>query len=243
MPEPALERGSGVSLWRQIERTLAAEIASGVHQPGSRLPPELELGERFAVNRHTVRRAVSSLAQRGLLRVEQGRGTFVQENVIDYEVGRRTRFHENLARQKRAAQGQLLRSYGMPATRDAAKALEVRVGAPLLVLETLGEADGRPMSVAAHYFPAKRFAGLEEAYLATRSITKALERLGVRDYTRKVTRVTARMPTADEARLLAQPATRPILLAESVNIDSERKPIEYGLARFASDRVQLVFEP
>src|SRR3546814_2598248 len=80
----ALERGGGFALWRQIAHTLGEEIARGDHPPGSRLATEAELSTRFAVNRHTVRRAVAELGAQGLLRVEQGRGTFVQENVIDY---------------------------------------------------------------------------------------------------------------------------------------------------------------
>ncbi|WP_293761837.1 GntR family transcriptional regulator, partial [uncultured Aquitalea sp.] len=81
-----IERGSGVAVWRQIENTLAEEIAGGRLQAGERLPTELQLAERFGVNRHTIRRAVSTLVERGLLRVEQGRGTFVQDNAIDYAI-------------------------------------------------------------------------------------------------------------------------------------------------------------
>ena len=50
------------------------------------------LSERFGVNRHTVRRAISTLVEQGLLRVEQGRGTFVAEDVVEFVVGERTRF-------------------------------------------------------------------------------------------------------------------------------------------------------
>lgn len=51
------------------------------------------------------------------------------------------------------------------------------------------------------------------------------------------------MPDSEEARLLRLPRNRPILVTESINIDSEGKPIEFGVARFAGDRVQIVFEP
>jgi GntR family phosphonate transport system transcriptional regulator len=52
----------------------------------------------------------------------------------------------------------------------------------------------------------------------------------------------ARLPDADEARLLQQPKNRPVLVTESVNVDANGKPIEYGVARFAADRVQIVFQ-
>ncbi len=85
-----VERGSGVALWRQIEETLAGEIAR--KQLRERLPNEATLAERFGVNRHTIRRAVQALEARGMVRIEQGRGTFVQEEFIDYKLGKRSRF-------------------------------------------------------------------------------------------------------------------------------------------------------
>src|SRR3546814_8669073 len=65
---------------------LADEIRTGQWGEGARLPTEAELAARFRVNRHTLRRAIGGLVDRGLVRVEQGRGIFVRENVL--EIGR-----------------------------------------------------------------------------------------------------------------------------------------------------------
>ncbi|MSO76113.1 MAG: phosphonate metabolism transcriptional regulator PhnF [Alphaproteobacteria bacterium] len=237
-----LERGAGFTLWRQIEAVLEDEIAQGAHPPGARLPTEVALATRFSVNRHTIRRAMAGLAERGLLRVEQGRGTFVQEHMVDYPLGRRTRFSENVARAERAPGDRLLRALTLPASPEVAEALAIAANAPVVMLETLGEADGRPLGLGAHHFPAARFLGLIRAYEASRSISRALAACGVPDYTRKLTRITVRMPSADEARILQQPANRPVLVTEAVNVDAAGAPIEYGVARFAGDRVQLVVE-
>jgi phosphoribosyl-ATP pyrophosphohydrolase len=67
---------SGIARWRQIAETLRQEVTSGVFVTG-RLPTESSLATRFHVNRHTVRRAVAVLVKEGIVRVEQGRGTFV----------------------------------------------------------------------------------------------------------------------------------------------------------------------
>src|SRR3546814_943740 len=90
-----LQRRAGGALWRQIAETLEKDIREQVYEPGQRLPTEAELAERFSVNRHTVRRGIAFLEQEGVLRVEQGRGTFVQERMVDYRLGKRTRFTEN----------------------------------------------------------------------------------------------------------------------------------------------------
>ena len=237
-----LARMSGVALWRQIEQEIEADIRAKQFGPGDRLPTEAQLSQRFAVNRHTVRRAMLGLQERGLIRVEQGRGSFVQENIVDYRLGRRTRFSENILTLRRDPSGELVRVARLPADKIMAQMLGLRAGEPVLLLETLKSADGRPINLGSHHFPFRRFNGLAEAFKAEGSITAALRKFGVNDYTRKVTRVTSRMPEEEEARLLAQPRNRPVLITESVNVDEAGTPIEYGLARFAADRVQFVFE-
>lgn len=238
-----MARSEGLAIWRQISEALAREIVGGERQPGDRLPTEQQLAARFGVNRHTVRRALAALTGQGLVRVEQGRGAFVQEAVLDYRVRKRTRFSENVLAERREPGGRLLRAVEMKADDAVARALELRKGSQVAMLEIVREADGRPISVSAHYFPKARFPDVIESYGEAGSVTKVLARLGVDDYTRKVTRVTARMPRAADARTLQQPANRPILLAESINVGPDGRPVEYVVGRFASDRVQIVFEP
>ncbi|MDY0307598.1 MAG: phosphonate metabolism transcriptional regulator PhnF, partial [Desulfovibrionaceae bacterium] len=148
-----LQRGSGVALWRQIQDWLEFSIKEGEMPPGSKLPTEQELAERFGVNRHTVRRALTLLAEKELIRTEQGSGSFVREQVIDYAVGARTRFHENLLRQERKPRGELISFGVIPATTEVARALELEKGEPVIVLETLGEADGVRICLASAHFP------------------------------------------------------------------------------------------
>lgn len=237
-----VERGSGITLWRQIAERLGAELLSGTLKPGERLPTEIDLANRYAVNRHTVRRAVAALADKGYLRVEQGRGTFVQEGVIDYMIGRRTRFTENIARNRREAQRILLGSGEVLPPPLVARLLRVPSRQPVTMLETLSSAGGMPVSLATSYFPGGRFPDLAAQVAETGSITQALQRCGLNDYARATTRVTARMPTAEEARRLKQPVTRPIIQTEAVDVDGDGRPISVSIARFASDRVQLVLD-
>jgi len=237
-----LNRGTGVALWRQIEEVLRGEMTSGTLAQGSRLPTEQSLVERFGVNRHTIRRALAALQDQGLIRIEQGRGTFVHDNVIDYVLGRRTRFSQNLTRQSRTPGSTLLRGLEIAADSTVAAALELAPGLPVIVLDTVGEADGQRLSISSRYYPKALADGMIEAFRETRSVTEALRRIGIPDYYRKVTRITARLPSAEDARYLHLPKTRPVLVTESISIDPDGRPLEYGLTRFASDRIQLVVE-
>lgn len=237
-----LARGQGVALWRQIVGSLEKEIAGGGLPPGARLPTEAEFSARFAVNRHTVRRAMEELQTRGLVRIEQGRGSFVAEDVLDYPVGPRTRFSESIRRQNREPQGRILRIEEIDADATIAEALRIRRGRPVVVAERLSLADGRPITIGTHHFSATRFPGIARLLGEDPSITRALAVLGVSDYRRQVTRITARMPTAEEALLLEQSRTRPVLVTEAVNVDMAGEPVELSLGCYAAGRAQLVVE-
>ena len=234
---------SGVARWRQIAEALESEIAASILKSGEQLPTESRLATRFAVNRHTVRRALEEMSRAGLIRIEHGRGTFVADDVLDYVVGARTRFSEWIRRHNREPSGTVLALGEVPADAAVAAALGIGEGEPVVVLERLGLADGRPVSLGAHHFPQGRLPGILEALRAEIGITAALASIGVDDYLRRSTRVSARMPSAAEATALAVARGLPLLVSENVNVDRSGRVIEFGITRYPTPRVQIVFEP
>ena len=233
-------RRSGVSVWRQIADTLTTEIRDRTYAATGRLPGEVELSARFAVNRHTLRQAVAALQTEGLIRIEPGRGMFVQHELLDYALSRRTRFSENLLRQGFLPSKQLLTAREMPAPERAVRELKLLPGANVLMVENLDEANDAPIGLATAYYPALRFAGLLEMLSQGSRTTDILKHFGVQDYVREQSRITTQMPSDETARLLKQPMTRPLLCVESLDVDMDGTPIKYGETVFCGDRVQLV---
>lgn len=66
-------------LYERIAVHIEGLVSSGKLQPGNRLPAERELAEGLGVGRGVVREAVKLLAERGLVTISPGRGTFVAE--------------------------------------------------------------------------------------------------------------------------------------------------------------------
>jgi len=79
--QPVQTSSSSAQVVEQIRRL----IQEGELAPGSRLPSERELAQRFGVSRPTVREAIQSLASLHLLEVRQGLGTFVSAKVTTLE--------------------------------------------------------------------------------------------------------------------------------------------------------------
>ncbi|SIN75198.1 phosphonate metabolism transcriptional regulator PhnF [Halodesulfovibrio marinisediminis] len=237
-----LVRAQGVTLWHQIQSVLEKEIYKGAYSAGEKLPTEKQLSERFNVNRHTVRQALAGLVRKELIVVEQGRGAFVRRDKLDYFLARRVRFRENLLRQRKVPSEELLKHDVVSADAVCAKALCLRPMAPLVRLRSVGSADAYPLCCTTQYFPQERFPAFGDIYVDTCSVTAVFTALGVTDYVRKSTRIMARMANAEETRLLKLGRQSPVMVVESVNVDSEETPVEYSVCVWAADRIQFVVD-
>lgn len=231
-----------VPIWRRLAERLGAEIRDRPLPPDTRLPPEIQLAHRFGVNRHTVRRAIRELAERGLVRVEQGRGCFVQDVLIDYPLRHRTSFGANLIANDRVPGRQVLDLAEGAADEETARRLRIEIDAPVYRVRTLGTADGVPLVVGSHVFPARRLPQLPACLAADTSFSALFRHHGIETYQRRSTRITARLPTADEAAALKQPASLPVLVTEAIDADEAGTPLGFGISCFASSRVQLTVE-
>jgi GntR family transcriptional regulator, phosphonate transport system regulatory protein len=236
------DAASGVALWRQVADGIERAIASGSFAAGEKLPGEIEIAETYRVNRHTVRRALATLAERGLVRAERGSGTYVEAQRIAYPLRSRTRFSEIVGAGGREPRGQLIGASEEPATRDLARQLALKTGAPLIRIEALRLADRIPICVGTTWFSAERFPEAGRIYERVRSTTKLLAHYGIRDYRRASTRVTAGIVDATDAAQLDLPLGRPILVVDSTDVDADGRPLLTTHARFAAERVEFLVE-
>ncbi|OUD08501.1 phosphonate metabolism transcriptional regulator PhnF [Marivivens niveibacter] len=228
-------------IWKDISNALRADIADGRYRPGDKLPTEAALAERFGVNRHTVRHGLSSLVEEGLVRTRRGAGAFVAATPADYPIGKRVRFHENLAAAGRRPEKRVLHVTERPATAGEAEALALFEGDGICAYHGLSLADGQPIALFESLFPLKRFPNMATVVVDKSSVTEALKAQGVVDYTRASTRLTAVRATATQALHLQISEGDPVLRSTSVNVDLNGTPIEYGRTWFAGDRVTLTF--
>ncbi|MBV2144552.1 phosphonate metabolism transcriptional regulator PhnF [Falsochrobactrum sp. TDYN1] len=238
-----IERNSGVAIWRQIADEIRSDIMAGKLQPGARMPAEMELAERFGVNRHTVRSAIAALTQEGVLRAEQGRGTFVANaRRLTYRIERRTRISQALAMQVSETKGILLGSSIEAATAEIAQNLAIDEGARVTRLETMHSADGHPISIATHWIDAERFPTIAEDYTVNASMTLAFKAADLNDYFRKSTIISAHHAAPGDLRYLKLSPGAIVLTARAINIDAQGRPVQYSLTRFSADRMELSIE-
>jgi GntR family phosphonate transport system transcriptional regulator len=226
-------------IWSAIADTLQAEIRDGHYRPGDRLPTEAALAVRFGVNRHTVRHALAHLAEAGLLHARRGSGVFVTARPTEYPLGKRVRFHQNVLAVGQTPSRRITRAETRAADAEEAAALGLAKGAAVHVVEGISLADGQPLAAFRSVFPAARFPGLPALIAAEGSITRALSALGLDDYTRHETRLTAQLADPVLALSLLLKPGAAVLRSVAVNVDAAGKPVEHGTTWFAGERVTL----
>lgn len=226
-------------IWKAIAASLRSDIADALYGPGDQLPTEAVLAARFGVNRHTVRHALTALAEEGLVHARRGAGVFVTTTPTDYPIGRRVRFHQSLRAAGQTPAKKVLLLETRTAHPSEAEALDLNNGAQVHVYEGLSLSEGRPIAIFRSCFPAARFPDLLAHLGRDPSVTAALAECGVPDYTRASTRMNAKLATATQALHLQIAEHAPVLRTIGVNVDPSGAPIEVGRTWFAGDKVTL----
>src|SRR5438045_1071942 len=144
---PEILRGSGATVYGQIEDWLAEAIGAGRLAPGDRMPSEQDLAAWFGVSRMTLRQALAKLARRGLVTRTVGRrgGTFVAERKLEQDRTTLAGFSEQLRRHGMQPGARVLFATQRPAGPVSAAALGLREGDPVHEVRRGGVGGGPPV--------------------------------------------------------------------------------------------------
>jgi GntR family transcriptional regulator len=160
LPTPALPTAGGAPLYHQLKQALTDQIVSGQWPPGTELPSEHELCRHFSVSRGTLRRALADLALHGLVRRQQGRGTFVAEAKFEGAVLASYAYYRSGAINHDRG-SRVTKCVQRPAPADLRRLLDLPAGEGVYELERVQFMRGVPVTLASSYFPASLVPGLE----------------------------------------------------------------------------------
>jgi GntR family transcriptional regulator len=176
-------------------------------EPGTAIPSERELVQRFGVARMTVRQAVDALVSEGLLERSPGRGTFVAEPVLP-ATGIQG-FTEDLRRRGIDADSTTLIARIEKAGGGIARALGLTPGDPVIHWRRIRRGDGIPICIEDTYLNEVMLPGFLQPAMPS-SLYATLDRRSLRP-TWAEDVFTAAVATADEASLLGIEVGDPVL--------------------------------
>lgn len=237
-----LDFSSPVPLYHQIREVLLEAIRNGDFPLDQPIPSERELGEKFDVNRLTVRQAITDMVNDGWLRRQRGVGTFVNDRrpmqmIMPALMG----FSERMQRLGLKPGSQLISVEVQLPTRSAAEALRVEPTTKVIRLIRLRLADNEAVMLETAFMPYALVPGLETRIaddpslyhlLATAYNIIAVEAEEVLEPV---------LLTAYEADLLQTEAGRPALLAEGTIYTSGRQVIEFTKSLVRGDKAKYLF--
>ncbi len=232
------DRNRPEPLWHQTERALRAMIADGTWSDGAQLPNEAKLSEMLGVSRITVRHALRNLEEWGLLRREQGRGTFVRSSTVIAGVRGLTSFSDEMADHGLEVGSKVLEQATVTADSDVASALAIREGAPVLKLRRLRSGGGLPIGVQTAYLSIERMPGLVDVATPIVSLYALLrDRFGVTPLSAlEIFRVGA--VDEEDAKLLAVSPGSPAFIVQRITSDA-RGPYEFAASTMRGDRYEI----
>jgi GntR family transcriptional regulator len=125
----SIDLNNRLPLYAQVENVIIGRISDGSLPPGTRLPSEDSLVQEYAVSRTTIRAAIQSLVQRGLVEIRRGKGTFVTHPKITQELTELTGFVEDMQALGRHATAKVLDQQIIAANQVVAHQLALPQGA------------------------------------------------------------------------------------------------------------------
>jgi GntR family transcriptional regulator len=230
--------------YQQIARILRNHIELGEWGPNEPLPTELTMCAQFAVSRGTVQQAVRQLVNEGLVRREQGRGTFVNEKRPSVTtLFSFNSFSDEMRRQGRQPATRVLSAETVPAPAEIAAQLGLPAGCPSHHITRLRLADSQPVALEQRWLAAALCPDLLAHDLAASSIHYLL----VEQYEIPLVRLThtvemGELPVAAAHELLAEPG-QPAFLVDRLTFTRDEankiRPAVLYRAVFLGDNYDL----
>ncbi|MFI6285184.1 GntR family transcriptional regulator [Streptomyces sp. NPDC051018] len=235
----SVDRTSPVPLYFQLSQQLESAIERGALTPGSLLGNEIELAGRLGLSRPTVRQAIQSLVDKGLLVRRRGVGTQVVHSQVKRPLELSSLYDDLEAAGQRPATVVLRNTVGSAGAR-AAGALGIAESAEVRSIERLRYAHGEPMALLVNELPAGLLACDTEQLEAT-GLYRMMRAAGITLHSARQS-VGARAATAAEAELLGEEAGGPVLTMERITFDDTGRAVEFGSHIYRASRYAFEFQ-
>lgn len=236
-----IDKNSPLPIYYQLESHIKGLIEQGNLNPGDTLPSEREYAQTYQISRMTVRQAINSLVNEGLLYRKKGSGTFVSERKIEQPLKGLTSFTEDMKKRGMVPSSMLLHFEVVPATSFIANQLRIVEGDPVYEIKRIRLADEVPMALETNYLSTSLVKGLSAEIVQASIYSYIEENLGFQ-ITRADQLIEATIASSEEAKLLHIPKDHPMLFIQRNTYLSDGTPLELVFSRYRGDRYKFFVE-
>lgn len=227
----------GIPRHKQISEWLESQIEEGIYEIDEKLPSENELCQKFDVSRVTVRKALQTLENEGLIYRSQGLGSFVCDDRPRQSFIQLTDFEEDMRRAGLEPSSQVIQFKPVPVTDQIASILDIDPGSTVVRLNRLRLGDHQPIAFDITWLP-MFYGQLIEGYdLENETIYGILEEDFDIPVEKGYFRIEAENASDNIAKHLGVNCGAALLLIDRLSLTVGEKPIYYQKRYYRSDRI------
>jgi DNA-binding GntR family transcriptional regulator len=231
--EIVLDPGSPEPLYFQVSRQLHAAIEDGRLPAGARLGNEVDLAAKLRLSRPTIRQAIQTLVNQGLLVRRRGVGTQVVRTKVARPL-RLSSLFDDLAGLGGKPESAVLVNRVEEAGAEVAELLEAPGLTHVRRLKRLRSTDGEPLALMNNYLP-DGVLDADDDELRERGLYQLLRSAGVRLHAAEQN-IGARLATEEDAELLREEPGAALLTMQRTTYDDSGRVVEYGWHVYRASR-------
>jgi DNA-binding GntR family transcriptional regulator len=231
--EIVVDPGSPEPMYFQVARQLHAAIEDGRLPAGTRLDNEVDLAASLRMSRPTIRQAIQSLVNEGLLVRKRGVGTQVVRTRVTRPL-RLSSLFDDLTTLGGKPETVVLVNLVADADAEVADLLEAPGLTHVRRLKRMRSSDGEPLAVMNNYLPDGIIAPTDDE-LRDKGLYQLLRSAGVRLHAAQQT-IGARLATDEEAELLAEKPGAALLTVRRTTYDDTGRVVEHGWHLYRASR-------
>lgn len=232
---------SSLPVYIQIHDKIKDDIEHGVWKIGDRLPSERELATQFSVSRMTLRQAIQTLADEGILERKIGSGTYVARKKVQEKMTGTTSFTDIMLSQDRVPSSRTVSYYVAKPSSSEMEKLNLKENEQIVRMERVRFADDLPICFEVASVPYSLVDQYSKAEI-TNSFYKTLEEKGSNKIGHANQTISAMLASEQIADYLKIKRGDAILRLRQISYFENGTPFEYVRTQYVGNRFEFYLE-
>ncbi|WP_093045029.1 GntR family transcriptional regulator [Thalassobacillus cyri] len=225
-------------LYRKIAQQIKQEIEAGNWKEGEAIPTEKHLSEKYDASRVTIRQAVKTLVEEGLLKRIQGSGTYVSEKKIEHNIYELESFTEEMRRLNKQPVNNVMNFQMIDPPMHVKSKLQLGEEEKVFYVRRQRLVDDIPYVLEDTYLPVRLFPDLSFKVMSG-SKYDYIEKEQGKKIKESFQEVIPILPDSDIAGALGVQETTPILKIQHYSVFQDDTIFEYSENYFKSDEYKF----
>lgn len=232
---------TSVPIYIQIHDKIKEDIEKGVWAIGDRLPSERELALKFNVSRMTLRQAIQTLSDEGILERKIGSGTYVARKKVQEKMTGTTSFTDIMLSQNRVPSSRTVSYFVAKPSSSEMEKLQLTAEDSILRMERIRFADDVPICFEIASIPYSMVSEYSKPEI-TNSLYKTLEEKGGNKIGHANQTISAMLASEQIAEYLEIKRGDAILRLRQISYLENGQPFEYVRTQYVGNRFEFYLE-